>query len=127
MRTVSLLVLLISSSRTLAGDFMPDVGAKETTLPMEVGQVGKFKDNPDFPQLRLLFAVHDVIGPREAVIVAFFGDLKKSASHFYFVLSGVETSKWVDGKIIPLEQEYKVTGTKKRGGKTMYLLEPAKK
>lgn len=110
-----------------SGPFVPVEDSGVWLYPMEKGKIGRFDESDNVSGFETKFAVVRIIGKEEAVIEAFFNDRRRSVMHFEFVVQGLDTSSWVDDKIVSLADEFICTGTKKIGAKTMYVIEPNKK
>jgi hypothetical protein len=75
-------------------------------------------------------SVSEILGPREALvtfrikIIDEYGISKRREEKWVkVILSGVDTSSWVDGAEIKPDDQFKVKGTRKLGSRTLYVLE----
>jgi hypothetical protein len=88
---------------------------------LQVGQLGRFIAlGTD-----LFWEVERILGDKEMIIhLSEYvpGDIRRHY-HCRFVFTGLVTTNLSDGKHIPLEDVYKVSGTKKLGRQTLPLLE----
>lgn len=117
-----------SKSDEPKGGFAPVKEDGVWSLGFKVGATGWFRDAVGDLDGQIRFAVESVVSAKEGVVEAFLGsDREKSAMHYRFVIRGVDTSGWVDDKVVSLAEVYKVTGTAKVGGRTMFVIEPVKK
>jgi hypothetical protein len=91
----------------------------------EVGQTGKLPAQSD----RFFFLeVGQILGDKEMVVVPLAragGGPRPILFGNRFVVRGVSTKGLVDGKTVRLEGEYRVSGTKKVGQSTLFVVEPS--
>lgn len=124
---ILLLVAVPAFAEDNAG-FVPIRENGEWSINFKVGNSGWFKDAEGDLDGKIGFAVESVMSKSEAVVEAFIGsNRRKSAMHYRFIIRGVDTAGWVDDKIVSLAEEYKVVGTGKASGRTMFIIEPVKK
>lgn len=66
------------------------------------------------------FEVKEILDKQTAIIIDINRDDRP------VILSGMDTSKWADGKSIDLKMLLEVTGTRKIGSKTYFVISPVK-
>lgn len=75
------------------------------------------------PRVNRQFGVVEVISDTELLM----REILSTGPSLAFILSGKPTKGIVDKAILDLEGNYKVTGTRKHGGRTVFVIEPIKR
>lgn len=102
----------------LAAPALADEPKEFSRLPSQwnLGDVGQFP-----PQDRYAFEVMDVIGENEFKVQGISGEIIWIDP---FIVRGMNTKGFVDGKRLKLDGKFKVVDTKKYRGATLFVVSP---